>query len=191
MMRWSALLLLLCACGDPLNDGKIAELGDEQEGFPPSDVHRPGQPCVLCHSEYGGAEPELSIGGTLFLEPTGGDLPVPVEGYTIRIIDSASQIVNLVSNRCGNFFIEKSAFNPAYPLRAELFGPSTGDATKTVQLTVMSTRIGRDGSCGSCHSHPASPFSPGVVYLPAALLNPEVVLPDPATCPLPRFAPQL
>lgn len=190
MMRSLALLLLLCSCGDPLNDNQIAVLGDEQDGFPPSDIHRPGQPCVLCHSEYGGAEPELSIGGTLFLEPAGNEVPRPVAGYTIRIIDSASQIVNLVSNPCGNFYVTKADFDPAYPLRAELFGPSIVDADETVQLTVMSTRIGRDGSCGSCHSHPASVFSPGVVYLPAALQNPDVELPDPATCPLPRFAPQ-
>lgn len=192
MNRIVACIALSClSCGDPVTDGRIADLGPEQDAFPPSDIHRPGQPCVLCHSDYEKAEPRLSIGGTLFLEPVAGEPLQPVSGYTIRLNDSASQIVNLITNRCGNFFITEEEFAPTYPMRAELFGPSLTDLDNLVQITVMSTRIGRDGSCASCHNHPASVFSPGVVFLPAALLNPDIELPDPATCPVPVFPPQL
>ena len=60
----------------------------------------------------------------------------------------------------GNFFISKDEFDPAYPVRAELWGPAAPGSEDIVQLIPMSTRIGRDGSCGTCHVDPASPFSP-------------------------------
>ena len=65
----ATLLALLTSCGDPVRDEQIEALGEEQPEFPPSAIHRPGQPCVLCHSQYGGAEPEMSMGGTLFFKP--------------------------------------------------------------------------------------------------------------------------
>lgn len=178
----------LCGCDDPYLDNLIEELGEEQDGYAPSEIHRPGQPCVLCHSEYDGAEPILSFGGTLFAEPLTGDAPlVLLEGYTIRLLDSAGQIRNLTSNKCGNFFITKEAFDPAFPVRAELWGPTSPDGGNVVQLIPMSTRIGRDGSCGTCHVNPASPFSPGVAFVPNAYLMGAVLEPVQG-CPTPKFA---
>lgn len=192
MHHWlwaGALASAVLGCGDPLKDRLIEELGEEQAGFGPSPEHRTGQPCVVCHSEYGGAEPELSIGGTLFVEPVPGEPLRLAPGYTVRIIDSTGQIVNLPSNRCGNFYIPKADFEPAYPLRAEVWGPSPADPMRLTQLQVMSTRIGRDGSCGACHIHPASPETPGAVFIAQDTIDAVgTEVPDPATCPTPRFA---
>ncbi len=186
LLSIAAAALASSGCEDPYLDNLIEELGEEQNGYAPSEIHRPGQPCVLCHSEYEGAEPILSFGGTLFAEPL-GKLPLAMlEGYTIRLIDSEQQTKNLPTNRCGNFFITKEEFDPAFPVRAELWGPAAPGSEDIVQLIPMSTRIGRDGSCGTCHVHPASPFSPGVVFVPSAYL---MAPPEPVTgCPTPSFA---
>ncbi len=192
--RWIiAWACLATACSDPLRDGKIEALGGEDPNFPPSEIHRPGQPCVACHSVYEGAKPVISVGGTVFTDP---DRPDPdglglqlVPNHTIRIIDSEGRILQKRTNRCGNFYWTQDEFDPAYPLRAELFGPGPDDSL--VPVDVMASRIGRDGSCGTCHTHPASSLSPGVVFVPDGRLSPEVMLPEPGACPPPRFAPNL
>lgn len=187
---WISALVCLASCSDPLRDGKIEALGDEDPNFPPSEIHRPGQPCVACHSEYEGAKPNISIGGTLFTDPEREDGEMQlVPNHTIRIIDSQGKILDRTTNRCGNFFWTKEEFDPAYPVRAELYGPGPDDTL--VPINVMSSRIGRDGSCGACHSNPASTLSPGVVFVPDGRLSPDVDLPDATSCPTPRFAPSL
>jgi len=198
-----ALMAIVCtalgigavaACTDPLKDRKIAELGEEQDGFPEGPTHRPGQPCVLCHSDYFGAEPQMVLGGTVFVEPEepGGPL-LGAPGYQIRLLDSQGRITEeglITTNECGNFWVTADQFTPAYPLRVELYGPSLTDADRTVQISAMSTRIGRDGSCGACHAEPLSPLSPGAIFIPRALFNADAVnLPAPGDCPTPRFRP--
>jgi len=184
----------VAACTDPLKDRQIAELGEEQDGFPESPIHRPGQPCVLCHSDYFGAEPQMVLGGTVFVEPEepGGPL-LGAPGYEIRLLDSQGEITGqglITTNECGNFWVTEEQFQPAYPLRVEVFGPSLADADRSVQISVMSTRIGRDGSCGGCHAEPVSPLSPGAILIPRALFNADAVdLPSETDCPTPRFRP--
>ncbi len=182
------------ACTDPLRDRQIAELGEEQDGFPESPIHRPGQPCVLCHGDYFGAEPQMVLGGTVFVEPEepGGPL-LGAPGYEIRLLDSQGRITSeglITTNECGNFWVTEEQFKPAYPLRVEIYGPSLSDPDRIVQISAMSTRIGRDGSCGSCHAEPLSPLSPGAVVVPRALFNADAVdLPAPGDCPEPRYRP--
>jgi hypothetical protein len=194
MRSWILLSTVLClSCSDPLRDGKIEALGGEDQGFEPNEIHRPGQPCVACHSVYGGAEPEMSIAGTLFTDPTAVDEngdPKPlrlVPNHIIRLIDSEGTIKERETNRCGNFAFTLEEFNPAFPVRAELYGK--GEDGAKIPIDVMASRIGREGSCGACHAHPATSQSPGVVYVPDGRLDPEVELPSETACPPPRFAP--
>lgn len=187
-----AAVLLCVSCSDPLRDGKIEVLGEEEGAFPPNEIHRPGQPCVACHSVYEGAQPLISIGGTLFTDPDRDDpdelgLQL-VPQHIIRLIDSEGTIKDLVTNRCGNFFVTQDEFDPAYPVRAELYGPGPDDTL--IPIDVMASRIGRDGSCGACHAHPATSQSPGVVFVPDGRLDPEIELPKRSACPTPRFAPE-
>lgn len=185
-LRLLAVVGLLVGCSDSFLNDQIDALGPEADRFPPGEIHRPGAPCVLCHSEYHGAEPRMSIGGTLFVKPAEGE-PYPAAGYTVRVVDSEGQQRDMVSNRCGNFYVRHSEFVPKYPMRTELLAPDPEDPSRLLSNRPMASRISRDGSCGSCHAHPASPFSPGVVFVVTA---PDAVPPPPKNCPPPNYAAQ-
>lgn len=172
------LALTTCGCGSPLRGEDIDSLGEEQ-GEKPSEFHRPGQPCVLCHSAAGGVDPILSIGGTLFFESTDGteakeDL-FPAAGFAVVVLDSEGKEHQMQSNDCGNFYVLEKDFKPVYPLATEIRNESGAVTNKMV------SRIGRSGSCGSCHLEQKSPQSPGVIRVADA--KPA----DKPNCPIPRF----
>lgn len=148
------------ACGNPVTDIRIDKLGPEARGVDEGPFHRPGQPCVLCHSAYGGASPEMAIGGTIFGQPTLGDeQPIPVLGAKITLVD-AFGIKNpkpVITNCMGNFWIPKEDWDPGFPLAVDIECPSPGSKR------LMSSRISRDGSCARCHDGPPSQGSPGWV----------------------------
>ncbi len=184
-LAFTGMVAAVLACGDPQRDAAIEALGGEADGFGPSAIHRPGQPCVLCHSSYFGAEPNMSLAGTLFYAPGSGFDPFLVGGYTVRVLDSEGESRDLLANRCGNFYIEKSDWDPAFPVRAVLYGPKKGEPDTLLQLRVMASRIGREGSCAKCHVHPRSLYSPGVVHVPG---DPADFLPT-LDCPPPWLGP--
>jgi hypothetical protein len=147
-----AAVVALFACDNPIVDQKIEALGGEAEGTPVGPYHRPGQPCVLCHSVYFGAEPELVIGGTVFVDRNGY---VPVEGAKVVLYDAVGDIYELVSNCNGNFYREKSDLDPQFPLYAEVHCPEYDAAGVRVEgvfrVKSMASWISRDGSCAGCH----------------------------------------
>jgi hypothetical protein len=171
-----ALALLGAGCGNPAIDSRIAALGEELPNVPPSEHHRPGQPCVLCHSTYEAAEPEISVGGTIFATPakTADQLPVAVEGATITLIDAEGEVRTATTNCAGNFFLRKDEWNPSFPLRVEVSYPAPGGGTKPAPP--MSSRVSRDGSCAGCHFGPPNQGTPGYVF---AEENPVVDFPVP------------
>lgn len=73
------------ACGNPVTDDAIEFWGDEDPAVPASEFHRPGQPCVLCHSTAGGASPKLVLGGTIFADQRSF---LPVEGAEVVVYDA-------------------------------------------------------------------------------------------------------
>ncbi len=169
-MTRSCLLIAalgLAGCPSPVNDDAIDALGGECEGVPENEFHRPGQPCVLCHGEYQGDSPILSIGGTIFATPS---QPIPVEGAKVTLTDANGETQERVTNCIGNFFIPADEWQPAFPLAAQIECPIPG--TEDVRTLVMGTRISRDGSCAGCHFGPPSYDSPGWVYC-------ATVMPDP------------
>lgn len=186
MMRATWLLLLgaLAGCGDPYRDRLIEGLPDEDPNVPRGELHRSGQPCLACHSNYGGAPP-FSIGGTIFTEAKPTETPTMLAGYTVRVYDSEGKARDVVSNACGNFFILRDDWDPAFPLRAELYQPNPDKPGKLIQVVVMSSRIARDGSCAGCHVGHRSPLSPGFVYVPGTEPASE---PTPG-CPTPWLGP--
>lgn len=165
-----ALALLLGAasagCGNPAVDSRIAALGEENPNVPPSEFHRPGQPCVLCHSVYEGAGPEITVGGTIFASPAkkAGELPVAVEGAEITLIDAEGVVKTTTTNCAGNFFLTKEQWNPSFPLRVEVSYPSPAAPTQLKPAPPMSSRISRDGSCAGCHFGLSNQGSPGYVF---------------------------
>lgn len=110
----------------------------------------PGRDCVGCHLENDG--PEFVLGGTVYAYlitdralhsqlQTGSDC-FGLEGVTVRITDALEQVLELTTNRAGNFFVEGSPSNLAKPFRAEV---EMGDIQRS-----MGTRP-QYGGCARCH----------------------------------------
>jgi cytochrome c553 len=131
---------LVGACWDPVHLDAIATLGPETPGVATGPTHRAGQPCSTCHGGEGPAEMELSIAGTLYA--IRGEAAPLVEA-TVTITDARGEQRTMRSNATGNFFLPRSEWSPAFPLRAAI--ESEGIRREMV------TRIGRDGACASCH----------------------------------------
>jgi len=137
--------LLVVGCNnDPLPQAVIDGLPPENGA--PSAQHRPGQPCLVCHTSYEGAEPPLALGGTLYkldaMAP-GGLAPAP--SVLVTITDSTGDLRNACTNAAGNFFIRKEDWpDLTYPLKVRAGSKS------------MNSIVGRDGSCASCHKLPST-----------------------------------
>ncbi|MEZ4297846.1 MAG: hypothetical protein R3B70_23015 [Polyangiaceae bacterium] len=181
----AASCMLLASCANPVPDAYIEDLGEEVPGVPQSDIHRPGQPCLLCHGPYKGVEPEMTVAGTIYGYPfdlgvKGGD-PIPVEGVIIELSDSFgnSPPEPPKTNCAGNFYLTKEQWNPAFPLRVAVRYPVPGD--EDGERVSMGTRISRDGSCAGCHTGRPTQGSPGWVYCTQKTADAPVFTP-PETC---------
>jgi hypothetical protein len=170
----------IAGCGNRAVDERIAALPDD--GMRPSEFHRAGQPCLLCHGEYGGDHPLMSVAGTIYAVPgvTDADKPLPVKGATVTLTDAFGDTFSADTNCAGNFFITADKWSPAFPLHAEVEYPVPGVDGSTKRV-VMATRIGRDGSCAGCHVGTPNQGSPGWVYCAAAQPDPPFPPQDP-TC---------
>ena len=165
-MRGLALLFVAAALPfaagcryDPVPQQIIDDLGPEVGA--PSATHRPGQPCLVCHSNYEGASPAFAVAGTVFMQAADGTIG-PAAGLNVIISDSAAGLRKACTNAAWNFFVQRDDWaDITFPLYAQ-----AGDRG-------MTSLIGRDGSCGSCHKLPtatsenmmtgASHVSPGVI----------------------------
>jgi hypothetical protein len=143
----------LAAC-DPVVDDAVTALGGEPSGEHPGPMHRPGQPCLLCHDGALGDPPEFSLAGTVFQHPTGVEA---AQGATVELRNADGSGFEVVTNRAGNFYLTPDHFRPHYPLEVKVHWQG--------EITTMHTTIGREGSCAGCHSDPAGRDSPGHVYL--------------------------
>jgi hypothetical protein len=154
------LVALLLAC-DPVNDAAIAALGGEARGVPKGPLHRPGQPCLVCHDGNVGNPPGFSVAGTVFVNAS--DLQAAVDAG-VMLTDSIGSTYNATTNQAGNFYVLPSQFQPTYPMKVAVAYDGT-----TVQMTAD---VGRDGSCAKCHFDPPSAASPGHVYVPPGGVTP-------------------
>ena len=143
----------LVGCGDPVHDNAVAALGPEAPGVPKGPLHRPGQPCVLCHGPQGSATTFL-LAGTVYIS---ADSRMPIENVTVNVTDSASHKATATSNCAGNFFVTPAGFTPDAPLWVTL---GQGDVFRQ-----MDTAIYREGSCAACHHDPKGPAAVGHVFL--------------------------
>lgn len=149
---------------NPVPDAAIDALGDEV-GDPGPD-HRPGQPCVLCHSKGGPASDDpFAVGGTVFHDPKSAQ---GVAGVNILFVDSngAAPKNDVVTSQSGNFFVRTSDWDPSFPLFVNIYNPA--DGTKRV----MNSHIGREPSCANCHrdafDKAQALYSVGHVYMYSA-----------------------
>ncbi len=150
----SALLALAAAgCPDPAVDAQIAALGPEAAGVAVGPLHRPNQPCVVCHQEAGNAA-AFVFGGTVYFDATGSKA---VGGVEVALLDAAGRVHRTVTNCAGNFFVRPGEWQPTFPVWATLVaGEHSID---------MESPIYREGSCSNCHQTPAGPRSAGQVFL--------------------------
>jgi hypothetical protein len=134
-----AALSLVCTY-DPVPQATIDRL-PEEEGEP-SPTHRPGEPCVACHSAYEGADPPLSIGGTVYTIDANGNL-AGAPGVLVLVSDAEGDSRKACTNASGNFYVERDKWpDPYVPLKVQ-----AGSRT-------MQSIVGRDGSCATCHTLP-------------------------------------
>lgn len=141
----------LAAC-DPVHSNGVDALGGEAPGVRTGPLHRPGQPCLLCHDGRPGDPPEFSVAGTVFANPTDR---TPAPNADVELTDSTGATVVATTNSAGNFYLTQGELTPAYPMKVVV--RYQGRAAK------MLSSIGRDGSCAGCHVDPAGPSSPGHV----------------------------
>ena len=151
---------------DPVPQEIIDALGPEQGT--PSATHRPGQPCLVCHSNYEGASPALAVAGTIFTTAPDGSI-IPAVGVEVIVSDSVASLRKACTNSAGNFFVTRDNWvDITFPLNAQASDRG------------MTSLIGRDGSCASCHKLPdktsedpvtgAGHRSPGVILLKAPVV---------------------
>lgn len=159
--------LLAASCTDPVYDQQIEDLGDEAPGVDPGPEHRPGQPCVLCHSSTGPADDApFSMAGTVFESPASirgvpGVEVLLVDANGVSPVDANSgQRIPIITNKAGNFYVPTSVWNPAFPVRVAIFCSGAlvnGPDGQPVQCGFpgqrkqMQSHIGREPSCAGCH----------------------------------------
>ncbi len=132
------------SCTDPVRDQRIAALGGEDPAVPTGPLHRPGQPCVLCHSTGGPASnAPFAIGGTMF-ETNGVDAN-GAAGVQVLFVDSNSAMRRSDTNEVGNFFIPEAQWSDlAFPFKVGLL-------SKDGKHVPMNSTVNREGSCNFCH----------------------------------------
>ncbi|MGO8993551.1 MAG: hypothetical protein ACLQVI_09480 [Polyangiaceae bacterium] len=161
LARWRALALVTaCALGscDPVHDNAVAALGGETPGVAPGPLHRPGQPCLLCHDGATGDPAAFSMAGTVF---AGGNSLLPSMGVTVTLQGADGTTVTATTNAAGNFYLTPADFTPVYPVHVTTL--EQAGVTNT-----MHSHIGGNGSCAGCHTDPAGQDSPGHVYFDSA-----------------------
>jgi hypothetical protein len=145
--------VLLAAC-DPVLTNEIDALGSEVNGVDTGPLHRPGQPCLLCHDGASGDPTQFSVAGTVFMKATGTK---PAQRATIELQGADGMKFNATTNAAGNFYVSPGQFEPKFPLEVKVHYQS--------ETITMETLIGGDGSCAGCHEDPAGPDSPGHVFV--------------------------
>lgn len=144
----SVPVLLAGGCTDPVRDAEIAALGGEEPNVPPGENHRPGQPCVHCHTKGGPAEDSpFAVAGTVYETPE-PDSP-PAKGITVQFVDARGGAPRVlpVTNEAGNFYVlEKDWPDLSFPIRVALYNDPAKPPIQT-----MKSLIGREGSCNYCH----------------------------------------
>jgi hypothetical protein len=137
-------VLASLSCTDPVPDSAVARLGPEADGVTPGPLHRPGQPCLVCHSDRGPASNKpFAVAGTVF-EKKSADSP-PAAGVDIYLRDARNQSPGIfTTNSVGNFYITEDEWRDmTYPLRVGI--------KRNGKEKPMISPVNREGSCNFCH----------------------------------------
>jgi hypothetical protein len=149
------LVLALAGCdggGEPTleqcSSGEAWTGGDEESPF-----MKPGGDCIGCHAlENEG--PAFTIAGTVMGALDDVEDCFGVEGAIVRITDADGQILELTTNRAGNFYTS-APFTAPFNAEVELGGAIS-------QMVTPQT----DGNCASCHTEVGANSAPGRILAP-------------------------
>ncbi len=159
LLPWLALAAVDAGC-DPVVDNAVSALGPEAPGVRQGPLHRPGQPCLLCHDGALGDPQRFTVAGTVFQTTGARQAAVNV---TVNIVDVNGASVALSTNAAGNFYATPGQYDPTFPLRVSL--TSSGLTVQMQTLVEGNGTVEPNGACASCHFDPAGPNSPGHVAL--------------------------
>jgi hypothetical protein len=163
MMRTGLIVfaIALTAVGscDPVHDDAIAALGPEAAGVRRGPLHRPGQPCLLCHDGVIRDPQRFTVAGTVYQTPSERAASV---GASVILIDANASQVQLVTNAAGNFYVAPREYDPTFPIQVTVTGPG-GQTVRMQTLIEGNGTVEPNGGCASCHFDPMGPNSPGHV----------------------------
>jgi hypothetical protein len=151
-----ASMLAFGCINNPVHDDEVTALGPEARGVTPGPLHRPGQPCLVCHGTFGPAWVEFSVGGTVYVE---AGQATPAIGAVVSVEDITGASFATATNAAGNFYVLLRDFSPAFPILPRVVSADGGVAQ------TMMTYVARNGSCAACHSNPPGATSAGPVVL--------------------------
>lgn len=124
--------------GDGTCDAANERCGPGSCEGPEGGTMLPGSDCLACHAPGRmDDDEELAVGGTVYVDHLGSG---PTQGAIVRVIDADGRMVEMTSNRTGNFY---SARSLTPPLVAEV----EVDGRVIPMVTEVST-----GACNSCHA---------------------------------------
>lgn len=157
--------LALSAGCDPVHDDAIAALGPEAPGVRQGPLHRPGQPCLLCHDGAIGDPQRFTVAGTVFERCGSG---APSAGAVVVIVDANGDTKQLPpTNAAGNFYVTPGQFDPTFPLQITVTA-ADGTIVRMQTLVGGNGTVEPNGACASCHVDPPGPRSPGRVCITLA-----------------------
>ncbi len=112
------------------------------QGAAPADgYHFPGEDCITCHQQAGGAPP-FTVGGTLYSDEVGS---APAPGVTIVIDDFFGNRFSMVTEENGNFY----SIDPiTFPIKTYL-------AVCPTIIPMLSNVPQASASCNSAACHTA------------------------------------
>lgn len=166
---------LLAACQDPFHDKSVEALGPEANGVPKGPLHRPGQPCLVCHGDAGPAGMIFSLAGTIYQYAPPGDpslspssaADAPASDVLVHFRDTNGREYSTGSNCAGNFFVQPGDYDPTFPVAVWLEYAGV--------ISIMNSQAFRERSCAGCHKAGMPTFdSPGPVYFRPSFTFPDL-----------------
>lgn len=140
---------------------------DDDDGSP---THRPGQPCLVCHSErYDEGEELFVLAGTVYRRASD---TLGLGGAEVLVEDAAGHAFTARTNAAGNFMVSvhhgtapeqrgEGEFRIPWPLDFPLHvAVRYGGVEKR-----MRNVIHREGSCAACHQAEKGAASAGRVFV--------------------------
>jgi hypothetical protein len=137
----------------------------------PGPLHRPGQPCLVCHS---GAHPaegtSFEVAGTIYERATDR---YGVAGVLVTLEDAEGSYAQVVTNRTGSFMVVREGDDDESDESDEGMVSARRAFVPPLRVTLerdgverpMRSFVWREGSCASCHQADEAVDSPGRIVL--------------------------